>query len=185
MQSLGWMELGARFYRSPRHVRRELRELARIRVNPAYGNVLYHGIGNSSFSIGDRATFINQRNVDSYCEQVERTGLGVSHWIEIDRGQRATRDLTFDLLYSPVTRVRTLARKYGDDSMRAHIAQLARWAELGLGRLNRISGTFSLTALGKLVHQQMIPFHYLPTDHGELIRVMELRRDAGRRYRGY
>ncbi len=54
---LGWKELGARFYRAPRHVRREILELAKLRVNPSYGEVLYHGLGNSSFSIGDRATF--------------------------------------------------------------------------------------------------------------------------------
>lgn len=40
--------------------------------------------------------------------------------------------------------------------MRTHEQLLARWVELGLGTRNRLAGTFSLTPLGKLVHQQII-----------------------------
>ncbi|MCP3139469.1 radical SAM protein [Pyxidicoccus xibeiensis] len=182
---LGWKELGARFYRSPRHVRRELFELARVRVNPAYGEVLYHGLGNSSFSIGDRATFLNHRDVNDYCAAVEKGGLGIAYWRTLDDAQRATRDVTFDLLYSPFTRVRSRAKKYGAETMVAHRERLARWVELGLGEENRLLGTFSLSPLGKLVHQQLIPQHYLPEDRRELAEAMELRQQAGRRYRGY
>jgi oxygen-independent coproporphyrinogen-3 oxidase len=181
----GWSELGARFYRSPRHVRRELFELARTRINPAYGEVLYHGFGNSSFSIGDRATYLNHRSLEDYCDAVEAGNLGIAHWIELDDAQRATRDLTFDLLYSPVTRVRSRRRKYGEEAMRPHEQLLSRWVELGLGTRNRLAGTFSLTPLGKLVHQQMIPVHYLERDRGEQVSVMHTRRELGRRYRGY
>jgi oxygen-independent coproporphyrinogen III oxidase len=182
---LGWKELGARFYRSPRHVRRELLELARVRVNPSYGEVLYHGFGNSSFSIGDRATYLNHRDVIAYCEAVERGGLGIAHWATLDDRERATRDVTFDLLYSPFSRVRSRARKYGASAMLEHRRLFARWSELGLGDENRLLGTFTLTPLGKLVHQQLIPQHYLPGDRDQLVQIMHQRRDAGRRYRGY
>lgn len=182
---LGWKELGARFYRSPRHVRRELYELAKVRVNPSYGEVLYHGLGNSSFSIGDRATFLNHRDVNDYSAAVEAGGLGISHWRTLNDAQRAARDVTFDLLYSPFTRVRSRVKKYGAAAMEPHRRQLARWVELGLGEENRLFGTFSLTPLGKLVHQQMIPQHYLAEDQRELAQTMELRQLAGRRYRGY
>jgi oxygen-independent coproporphyrinogen III oxidase len=181
----GWTELGARFYRSPRHVRRELFELARTRINPAYGEVLYHGFGNSSFSIGDRATYLNHRSLEDYCAAVEAGQLGIGHWVELDDAQRATRDLTFDLLYSPITRVRSREAKYGAAAMRRHTELLERWVELGLGRHNRLAGTFGLSGLGKLVHQQMIPRHYLEGDRGEMAAVMGARRELGRRYRGY
>ena len=46
-------------------------------------------------------------------------------------------------------------------------------------------GTFSLSPLGKLLHQQMIPQHYLSEDHAELVGVMSLRKELGRRYQGY
>ncbi|HYI00644.1 radical SAM protein [Hyalangium sp.] len=182
---LGWKELGARFYRSPRHMRRELLELAKLRVNPAYGEVLYHGLGNSSFSIGDRATFLNHRDVLDYCAAVEKGGLGIAYWRTLDDSQRATRDVTFDLLYSPFTRVRSRAKKYGAETMAHHRQQLERWAELGLGEENRLLGTFSLTPLGKLVHQQLIPQHYLLEDRRALDEAMQQRQQAGRRYRGY
>lgn len=184
-ERLGWSELGARFYRSPRHVRRELFELARIRINPAYGESLYHGLGNSSFSIGDRAIFLNHRDVHAYCEAVKRRGLGIAYWRNLTDAQRAARDVTFDLLYSPLTRVRSRASKYGRAAMRLHTQLFERWIELGLGEQNRLLGTFSLTPLGKLVHQQMIPQHYLPEDRQDLAVVMETRRERGRRYRGY
>jgi oxygen-independent coproporphyrinogen III oxidase len=183
--SKGWKELGARFYRSPRHVRRELLELAKTRINPAYGEVLYHGFGNSSFSIGDRATYLNHRKIEDYCDTVEKTGLGISHWTDLDNDQRAARDLSFDLLYSPVARVRSRQRKYGKESMDRHCRLLDRWIDLGLGEENRLFGTFSLTPLGKLVHQQLIPFHYLPADRPGFDEAMEQRKASGRRYRGY
>ncbi|MDY7225593.1 radical SAM protein [Hyalangium rubrum] len=182
---LGWKELGARFYRSPRHVRRELLELAKVRVNPAYGEVLYHGLGNSSFSIGDKATFLNHRDVNDYIAAVEKGGLGIAYWRTLNDSQRATRDVTFDILYSPFTRVRSRAKKYGAETMVQHRQLLDRWLELGLGEENRLLGTFSLTPLGKLVHQQMIPQHYLPEDRRELDEAMQLRQLAGRKYRGY
>ncbi|MCZ7685703.1 MAG: hypothetical protein M5U28_45750 [Sandaracinaceae bacterium] len=93
--------------------------------------------------------------------------------------------MTFDLLYSPVTRVRSRAKKYGAAAMERHERLLDRWVELGLGERGRLFGTFSLTPLGKLVHQEMIPRHYLPEDRRELGRVMQIRIDEGRRYRGY
>jgi oxygen-independent coproporphyrinogen-3 oxidase len=182
---LGWKELGTRFYRSPRHVRRELWELAQVRVNPAYGESLYHGLGNSSFSVGDRAVFLNHRDVNDYCAAVERGGLGIASWLTITDEQRATRDVTFDLLYSPFTRVRSRARKYGPATMARHRDLLRRWTELGLGEENRLLGTFALSPLGKLVHQQLIPQHYLPEDRRGLDEVMQVRLQAGRRYRGY
>jgi len=185
LERLGWRELGARFFRSPRHVRRELFELAKVRVNPAYGEVLYHGFGNSSFSIGDRATYLNHRNVVDYCNAVESGNLGIAYFTELDDAQRATRDITFDLLYSPFTRVRSRAKKYGEPVMRAHRRLFERWAELGLGQEGRLFGTFSLSPMGKLVHQQMIPQHYLATDRREFIQTMELRKSLGRKYRGY
>ncbi len=184
-ERLGWKELGARFYRAPRHVRRELLELARVRVNPAYGEVLYHGFGNSSFSIGDRAAYVNHRDVKDYCEAVEGGGLGVSHWLGMSDRQRATRDVTFDLLYSPVTRVRSRRKKYGAQAMAVHKGLLERWVALGLGQMNPWLGTFELTPMGKLLHQQMIPHHYLPEDRAEFTQVMEARRESGRQYRGY
>jgi oxygen-independent coproporphyrinogen-3 oxidase len=185
MERLGWKELGARFYRSPRHVRREVLELARTRINPAYGEVLYHGFGNSSFSIGDRATYLNHRDLEAYCDAVEAGGLGIGHWTELDDSQRATRDVTFDLLYSPFTRVRSRSKKYGRAAMAGHAQKLARWVELGLGEESRLLGTFSLTAFGKLVHQQMIPQHYLERDRQAFEVVMEQRKVAGKAYRGY
>lgn len=185
MERLGWKELGARFYRAPRHVRREIVELARTRINPAYGEVLYHGFGNSSFSIGDRATYLNHREIEDYCDAVEAGGLGIAYFTELDDQQRATRDVTFDLLYSPITRVRSRNKKYGAQAMARHERMLARWIDLGLGEANRLLGTFSLTALGKLVHQQMIPQHYLDGDRVQFEAVMERRRAAGSAYRGY
>jgi oxygen-independent coproporphyrinogen III oxidase len=166
-------------------VRRELFELARTRVNPAYGEVLYHGLGNSSFSVGDRATFLNHRDLTDYCKAVEGGGLGIASWRTLDDVQRATRDVTFDLLYSPFTRVRSRAKKYGEPTMRHHRQLLVRWAELGLVEENRLLGIYSLTALGKLVHQQLIPQHYLAEDREALNAAMALRQQQGRRYRGY
>jgi coproporphyrinogen III oxidase-like Fe-S oxidoreductase len=185
MERLGWKELGARFYRSPAHVRRELLELARVRVNPSYGEALYHGFGNSSFSIGDRATYLNHRDVNAYCSAVEARGLGIQSWLPMSDTQRATRDVTFDLLYSPLTRIRSRRRKYGVSAMAQHEALLERWSALDLGMHNKLLGTFSLSALGKLVHQQLIPQHYLPEDRAKLDRTMRVRIELGRRYRGY
>lgn len=182
---LGWKELGARFYRSPRHVRREIFELAKVRLNPAYGESLYHGLGNSSFSIGDRASFINYREVTDYCAAVEKGRMGIAYWRPLDDMQRAARDVTFDLLYSPVTRVRSRAKKYGAETMERHRRLFKRWADLGLGEEHAVLGTFSLTSLGKLVHQQMIPQHYLPDDRSALDGVMQQRLRQGAQYRGY
>lgn len=184
-ERLGWSELGARFYRSPRHVRRELFELARVRINPAYGEALYHGFGNSSFSVGDHATYLNHRDLGAYCDAVESGNLGISHFYRLDDRQRAARDVTFDLLYSPLTRVRSRAKKYGRESMTAHRDRLRRWTELGLGEEARLLGTFSLSPLGKLLHQQMIPQHYLPEDQRAFSKVMLLRKELARSYRGY
>jgi len=182
-----WRELGPRFYRSPRHVRRELLDLARTRIDPSYGEVLYQGFGNSSFSIGDRATYLNHRGLESYCDAVEAGGLGIGHWLEIDDRQRATRDLTFDMLYSPFVRHRSLLKKYGAEALATHGALLERWVELGLARRSQwmLPGSYALTALGKLVHQQMIPAHYLERDGAAFRSVMRVRSELGRRYRGY
>jgi hypothetical protein len=93
--------------------------------------------------------------------------------------------VTFDLLYSPLTRVRSRSKKYGEPAMALHHHKLARWVELGLGTMNRLLGTFSLTPLGKLVHQQMIPHHYLPGERVAQDLVMLRRKAAGKEYRGY
>jgi coproporphyrinogen III oxidase-like Fe-S oxidoreductase len=182
---MGWRELGARFYRSPRHVRRELLGLARMRINPAYGQSLYHGLGCSSFSLGDRATYLNHRKPAAYCDAVEEGQLAISHWTTLSPAQQATRDLSFDLLYSPITRVRTRRRKYGQAALRFHDALLDHWVDLGLGERDWLLGTFKLNALGKLVHQQIIPQHYLEQDRDLFDQVMVRRQASGRRYRGY
>src|SRR5262249_31838788 len=113
--------------------------------------------GNSSFSVGDRATFLNHRDVNDYIAAVGQRGLGIACWRTLDDRQRAARDVTFDLLYSPFTRVRSRARKYGASAMELHRGLLRRWVELGLGEENRLLGTFHLTDLGKLMHLQLIP----------------------------
>jgi hypothetical protein len=46
-------------------------------------------------------------------------------------------------------------------------------------------GTFALTRLGRLLHQQMIPRHSLAQDRANLVSVMSLRKEAGSAYRGY
>jgi hypothetical protein len=51
--------------------------------------------------------------VNDYCAAVEKGGLGIAYWRTLDDAQRATRDVTFDILYSPFTRVRSRAKKYG------------------------------------------------------------------------
>ncbi len=184
-ERLGFSELGVRFYRSKRHVAREVLELARVRRSPTYGEVLYHGLGNSSFSVGDRATYLNHRDATTYCAEVEAGRSAISHFATLTDAQRAARDVTFDLLYSPITRVRSRVAKYGAAAMRPHTERLRRWAELGLGRESRLFGTFSLTPLGKLVHQQMLAAHYLPADRAEQSLAMRARAELGRRYRGY
>lgn len=184
-KAMNWTELGARFYRAPRHRRRELFEWAKTRVNPAYGELLYHGFGNSCFSVGDKATYLNQRNVLDYCEKMETGQSPITHWTQLNNYQRATRDLTFDILYSPIVRVRSITKKYGEQTMAKHIQELERWTELGLGRWNKLLGIWRLTELGKLVHQQMLPALYLPEDRSSFVEVMAERLELGRGYRGY
>ena len=48
---------------------------------------------------------------------------------------------------------------------------------LGLGEKNRLLGTFSLT-ISKLLHQQMIPLHYLPSEQVGFCTVMDQERDG-------
>jgi oxygen-independent coproporphyrinogen-3 oxidase len=182
---LGWWELGPRFFRSRRHVAHEVLDVLRMRVSPFYGEFLYAGIGNSAFSVGDRAAWLNERDAIAYCDRVESGRPGISHFVTLDAAQRATRDLTFDVLYSPYIRVRALRRKYGRAAMDGHEATLRRWTELGLGTFNRVLGSWRLTSLGKLVHLQMIPALYLPTDAARFHRAMETRASLGARYRGY
>lgn len=184
-ERLGWWELGPRFFRSRRHVAHEVLDLLRMRVSPFYGEFLYAGIGNSAFSVGDRAAWLNERDTIAYCERVEAGKPGISHFVTLDDEQRATRDLTFDVLYSPHIRVRSLRRKYGAAAMARHEETLRRWTDLGLGTFNRILGSWRLTSLGKLVHLQMIPSLYLPGDAQRFRRIMETRAALGARYRGY
>lgn len=184
-EELGWWELGPRFFRSRRHVAHELLDVLRMRVNPFYGTFLYAGIGNSAFSVGDRAAWLNERDAIAYCERVETGRPGISHFVTLDNAQRATRDLTFDVLYSPHIRVRSLQRKYGRWVMEPHLRTLKRWTELGLGRFDHLLGTWTLSRLGKLVHLQMIPALYLPSDTAGFERVMRTRASLGARYRGY
>lgn len=182
---LGWWELGPRFFRSRRHVAHEVLDVLRMRVSPFYGEFLYAGIGNSAFSVGDRAAWINERDTIAYCERIEAGRPGISHFVTLDAAQRATRDLTFDILYSPHIRVRALRRKYGAAAMASHEHTLRRWTELGLGTFNRLLGSWRLTPLGKLVHLQMIPALYLPSDAHRFQRAMQTRAELGARYRGY
>ena len=111
--------------------------------------------------------------------------MGISHWTPITDAQRATRDITFDLLYAPITRVRSRQKKYGIQHVAFHTKRLDRWIELGLGQKNRFLGTFSLTDLGKLLHQQIIPQHYLFSDREQFSDVMNHRKVLGKKYRGY
>lgn len=184
-KAMDWTELGTRFFRAPRHRRRELLEWIKTRANPAYGALLYHGFGNSCFSVGDKATYLNQRNVVEYCEKLEQGLSPITHWTQLNDQQRATRDLTFDILYSPIVRVRSIANKYGEDTMVRHIEELERWTDMGLGHWNRLLGIWRLTKLGKLLHQQMLPVLYLPEDKTGFVRVMTQRSEAGKAYRGY
>ena len=69
------------------------------------------------------------------------------HWTTITDAQRATRDITFDLLYAPITRVRSRQRKYGREYIDFHTELMDKWIALGLGQKNRLLGTFSLTKL--------------------------------------
>jgi coproporphyrinogen III oxidase-like Fe-S oxidoreductase len=160
-------------------------DVLRMRVSPFYGEFLYAGIGNSAFSVGDRAAWLNERDAVTYCDRVESGRPGISHFVTLDAAQRATRDLTFDVLYSPHIRVRSLRRKYGRAAMASHEQTLRRWTDLGLGTFNRLLGSWRLTPLGKLVHLQMIPALYLPTDRARFQRAMETRASLGARYRGY
>jgi coproporphyrinogen III oxidase-like Fe-S oxidoreductase len=184
-EQLGWKELGTRFFRSPRHVRREIFEVVKIRANPSYGELLYHGFGNSSFSVGDRATYLNHRKIEDYCAQINQGKMGISHWTTLDDAQRATRDLSFDILYSPIVRVRAITKKYGEENMQSHLQNMQKWADMGLGKWNRFLGFFRLTKLGKLVHQQMLVALYLQPDQILFKEVMDERLKSGRAYRGY
>ena len=183
--AMGWTELGTRFFRAPRHRRREWFEWAKTRANPAYGELLYHGFGNSCFSVGDQASYLNQRNVMDYCVKLENDESPISHWTQLDNHQRAARDVTFDILYAPIVRVRSIANKYGKDTMERHIAELQRWTKMGLGNWNHLLGIWRLNKLGKLVHQQMMPALYLPEDKTRFMQVMEQRLEVGKAYRGY
>ena len=69
--------------------------------------------------------------------------------------------------------------------LRAHERLIERWIELGLGRREPVIGGFSLTPLGKLVHQQMLAAHYLDPERSALEKTMRVRESLGRRYRGY
>ena len=141
--------------------------------------------GRCACALRRAATYLNHRELHAYCDAVEAGNLPISHFARLDAHQRATRDVTFDLLYSRMTRVRSRAKKYGAETMTAHRTLLARWESLGLGTLNPVLGTFSLTRVGKLLHQPMIPRHYLAKDRSALASVMSLRKEAGPAYRGY
>lgn len=184
-ERLGWTELGTRFFRSSGHRWQEVKDLFSSRANPSYGEMVYHGFGNSSFSVGDHASYINHRSMSDYQEQVGQTGLAIAHWEPLSNAQRATRDLTFDILYSPIVRVRSISKKYGKEHMVSHIEHLNAWTKLGLGKWNPIFGVWRLTKLGKLVHQQMISALYLEKDSLALDEFMMQRLNLGRAYRGY
>jgi oxygen-independent coproporphyrinogen-3 oxidase len=185
LDSIGWLELGPRFFRSPGHVACEARETLRIGAVPAYGDSLYLGLGNSSFSVGESAAYLNVRNVDDYVEAVARGGLPISHFAALTPAQKATRDLTFSLLYAPFVDVGKYRRKYGRDALARPEARMRAWAASGLGSLDRLFGIFVLSPLGKLVHQQMLTALYLPEDATPFRHVMLRRKEAGPAYRGY
>jgi oxygen-independent coproporphyrinogen-3 oxidase len=185
LESLGWLELGPRFFRSPAHVAREAREALRVGAVPAYGDSLYLGLGNSSFSVGESAAYLNVRDADAYVEAVGRGGLAVAHFVALSPAQRATRDLTFALLYAPFVDLGKYRRKYGGAALAAHERRLRAWAAAGLGSLDRLFGIFVLGPLGKLLHQQMLRALYLPEDEAPFRRAMLRRKEAGATYRGY
>ncbi len=185
LESLGWLELGPRFFRSPRHVACEAREALRIGAVPAYGDSLYLGLGNSSFSVGQSAAYLNTRNVDRYIDDVGRGGLPISHFVALTDAQRATRDLTFSMLYAPFVDLGKYRRKYGRDVLAPHEARLRAWAAAGLGTIDRLFGIFVPSPFGKLLHQQMLAALYLPEDAAPFRHVMLRRKEAGPAYRGY
>ncbi|HEU4405827.1 MAG TPA: radical SAM protein [Polyangiaceae bacterium] len=185
LESLGWLELGPRFFRSPSHVACEAREALRLGAVPAYGDSLYLGLGNSSFSVGESAAYLNTRDVDRYVDAVAAGGLPISHFVALTPAQKAARDLTFSMLYAPFVDLGKYRRKYGPGAVARHEERLRAWSNAGLGSIDRLFGIFVLSPLGKLVHQQMLAALYLPEDAATFRRVMLKRKEAGAAYRGY
>lgn len=184
-EELGWLELGPRFYRSPAHAACEFNEVMRLKVVPGYGDTLWLGFGNSAYSVADQSTYLNVRDAERYCEKIEGGEFAIEHFRELDRRQQAARDLTFALLYAPWVAAGRIAQKYGDETVTPHLPHLRRWAGLGLGTFDEEWQLFTLSRLGKLLHQQMIPTLYLPEDRREFDVVMIRRRESGKAYKGY
>ncbi len=181
---LGWVEFGPRFFRSPAHIRRELEEIMRLKVAVAYGETAWLGFGNSAYSVGDRASYLATRSLAGYIEAVEAGRSPISHFTVLDDVQRAARDLTFAVLYSPWTEHGRIAEKYAVD-LSPQLAAFERWSELGLGHIDRRLHNFTLTHDGKLVHQAMLPALYPGADRSRFDAAMQRRRALGRGYRGY
>jgi coproporphyrinogen III oxidase-like Fe-S oxidoreductase len=134
--------------------------------------------------VGDDCTYLNARDREDYVARVARGGLPIKHWATLDARQKATRDVTFALMYAPFIDVGKARRRYGEESVTAMDPVLRRWADLGLGSYD--GDLFFPTSDGKLLHLQMVPMLYDARRDSGLFDGARLRRKAaGRAYRGY
>jgi oxygen-independent coproporphyrinogen III oxidase len=182
-EAMGWMELGPRFFRSPAHVMCEAEEVQRLGVIPSYGDTLWIGFGNSSYSVGDGCSYLNARDIEDYIQRVEGGTLPIRHWALLDATQRATRDVTFALMYAPFIDVYHARERYGEAALSQIVPALPRWAEMGLASFN--GDGFFLNNDGKLLHLQMIPQLYTAPDLHLFDAARLRRKSAGKAYRGY
>ena len=183
--ALGWVEFGPRFFRSPAHIRREVEELARLGVVPAYGETAWIGFGNSAYSVGDRATWLDHRGLDDYATRALDGRLPISHFTRLTPAQQAARDVSFAVLYAPFVGWGTIADKYGAETVAGFASTFRRWASLGLGEVNDDWRTFTLSHTGRLVHQQMLPALYLTADRALFDATLRRRASLGRMWKGY
>lgn len=182
---LGWVELGPRFFRSPMHIRKEVEELARLGVIPSYGETAWIGFGNSSYSVGDRATWLDDRALRTYADRALAGELPIGHFTRLDPAQQAARDVSFAVLYAPFVEWGRIGDKYGASTVERFVARFRRWAELGLGDVNDDWRTFTLGHTGRLVHQQMLPALYLESDRALFDQTLRRRASLGRMWKGY
>jgi oxygen-independent coproporphyrinogen III oxidase len=180
----GWSELAPRFYRSPALVAAEIEEGKRLAdVIPSFGETVSVGFGNSAFTVGDACTYINTRDLNDYCDRVEAGGSPIKYWTALDELQKATRDVTFGVLYAPTVDVKRTREKFGAGSTAAMEAKLRRWADLGLASFD--GDAFKLNDFGKLVQLQMIPELYPQNDASAFGGALHRRKLLGKSYRGY
>lgn len=69
--------------------------------------------------------------------------------------------------------------------MAHRLNKLEQLTRMGLGRFNRLTGTWSPGPVGKLVHLQMTPNLYLSGDKHSFWKVKNACKEQGRSYRGY